>query len=128
MKKLIVLLVFWIGLVSSAWAFDMNAQLSTPPSYQFQSTSTCLSVVGNSTFTTTTVYAPGCSSPSGASRPRRSLWDEEDEEGNPSGEGVGNVDTPVGEPMVLLLLALGYLLVKVESGKRKVERSSKVES
>ena len=120
MKKfmMILLLVLWGCTVSSLKAFETNAQWATPPAYQFQSTSTCSSVVGNSTFITTTVYAPGCSSPSRVSRPRRSLWDDDDEEGNPSGQGVGNVDTPIGEPLILLLFALLYMLI----GKRGWQR------
>lgn len=115
MKKMILLLVFWGCALSSAWALDMNTQKnSTFPAYQFQSTSTCSSVVGNSSFASTTVYAPCSSAPS--SKPRRSEgnynpWDDSgDDEGNPSGQGVGEVDTPIGEPFVLLLMAGAYFL------------------
>lgn len=117
MKKMLLLLVFWGCTLSSAWALDMNTQQnSTFPSYQFQSTSTCSSAVGNSTFVSTTVYAPCSSAPS--SKPRRlrseyNPWDEDGDgnvdSGDPTGYGIGNVNTPVGEPLVLLLLAMIYL-------------------
>ncbi len=114
MKKMLLLLVFWGCTVSSAWAFERTVQLSTAPAYQFQSTSAYPSMTGGSTFASTTVYAPCSSAPS--SKPRRSEgnynpWDDSgDDEGNPSGQGVGEVDTPIGEPLVLLLMAVAYLL------------------
>lgn len=129
MKKIIVLFVLWIFTLSTAWATQFTTQPATLPAYQFQSTSICHSTVGNSSFTTTTVYAPYSATPNCG--PRRTKlddsgsWDEGDSWDDPNEDdyptGVKPNPDPVGEPMILLLLALGYLMVKVERGKLKVE-------
>ena len=84
---------------------DNNVGRATPPSYEFRSTTTFTSAVGNSTFSSSslnepfTVYGPETNS-------RKSGWDDD-----PDDNGIGIVDnpTPVGEPLVLLLLALLYI-------------------
>ena len=98
---------------------------TAPNAMPFHSTSAYPSVIGESNifFTEETTTPVGSPTPHNAPSRVRMDWTT-----TPDGPEVGQVDTPIGEPMVLLLLALGYLLVKVESGKRKVERSSKVES
>lgn len=108
MKKMLLLLVFWGCTVSSAWAFERTVQLSTAPAYQFQSTSAYPSMTGGSTFASTANYTPYSAAPS--SGPRRSETYNPFDEGEPTGQGVGEVDTPVGEPLVLLLMAVAYLL------------------
>jgi hypothetical protein len=71
------------------------------PTYQFRSTSAYTPTMN------TTVYTPGSSTPFGApTRPRRSDIDEEEDD--PSGDPTGYIDTPIGEPLVLLLMALLY--------------------
>ena len=100
---------------------------TAPNAMPFRSTSAYPSVVGESNifFTEETTTPVGSPSPYyGPSRMRMDTWTDKPEDGTE----VGMLDTPIGEPWVLLLLALGYLLVKVERGKWKVERSSKVES
>ena len=117
MKKIIVLLILWTLTVSSA----MATQRVTPPSYQFQSTSAYSSVVGQSAFTTSAVSAPYSAAPNITVLRRAEEWTpgswdgegEGDEWGDPSGElptGVLPNPAPVGEPMVLLLMALLYAL------------------
>jgi len=128
MKKLILLLfVFWGCWLSSPMAFAMNDQANIPPSYQFQSTSTCPSAVGQSAFAPSAVFAPGCSTPAGPRSPRRSgsynPWDEdgngEIDTGDPTGEAIGQINTPVGSPMVLLLMAVAYLCVRYTMRHRR---------
>ena len=127
-KLMILLFVFWGCLLSSAWAFEQSVQWATRPSYQFQSTSSCMSVVGSSSFAAPTIYAPCCNAPT--SKPRRSEtynpWDEDGdgytdpwgEDNDPSGQAIGQVDTPIGSPWILLVLAAGYLIIR-----RKKERA-----
>ena len=87
------------------------------PTYQFRSTSAYSSSFSGS------AYAPQVTTPyathaAGSSKPRRSNpWDEDgyDEEGDPNGQEVGMMDTPIGEPFILLLMALFYLVYKVIS-------------
>ena len=117
MKKIIVLFVLWIFTLSTAWATQFTTQPATLPAYQFQSTSNCHSTVGNSSFTTTTVYAPYSATPNCG--PRRTKlddsgswdegdsWDDPDEDNYPTGVLP---DIPIGEPLVLLLMAGAYFL------------------
>ena len=119
-KKLIVLLfVFWGCLLSSPVAFAQSGQISTPPAYQFQSTSTCPSAVGQSSFATSRVYEPGCSAPMSPPR-RKDAWNPwgEEGEGDPTDEGIGLVNTPIGSPLVLLMMAMIYLFVRFTLRKR----------
>lgn len=89
------------------------------PTYQFRSTSAYSSSFSGS------AYAPQVTTPyatrAAGSKPRRSNpWseDEYDDEGNPQGQEVGLMDTPVGEPFILLIMALFYFLYK---RKQKME-------
>ena len=120
-KNLIILfLVFGGCTLSSVWAYPFTEQPVVSPSYQFQSTSTCISTVGSSSFTTTTVYEPGCYAPSHAIRKTTNPWDEN---GDPTGPPVGQVDTPIDTPQVLLIFALLYCLyLSARKLKVKIER------
>lgn len=90
----------------SAWRTTVTLSTDIQPAYQFRSTSAYTPT------TNTTVYTPGSSVPSsGPIRMRRGMDDEEDD---PDGEEVGMLNTPVGEPMILLLFALLYMI----TGKR----------
>ena len=111
LRKLFILFIISLGyLAASASSYPYTNQPVTQPTYQFHSTSTCSSTLGNSSFATTTVYEPGCTSPM-MNKVRRDYnpWGEE---GDPSGLGVGNVDTPVGEPLIMLVFALLYVCYK----------------
>ncbi len=136
--------VVWTGV--SAYAFPQSKQPSawttTPqtskdvrPSYQFRSTSTYTSVVGDKNIFFTSkqedntpaiignipypsmAYTTSGSRPlySGPNYARRS-WDEE-------GEEIGLINTPVGEPWVLLLMALVFLIAK--NGKFRCKNAQK---
>lgn len=119
---LVAWLLLWGGLLVPARAYT-EASLPqtwqrTPvmsedvrPAYEFRSTSSYMATGGR-----------GSAAPAGAtysSKPRRANpWDDS---GDPNGEGVGNVFTPVGEPLVLLVLAIIYGLIM---GWRRSHRRS----
>ena len=103
----------------AAWRTTPTLSTDMQPAYQFRSTSAYNPTVN------VTVYTPGCSSPApaGPKRAKKSIWDDDEEEGNPSGQGVGNVDTPVGEPLILLLFALLYMLIGKRGWRRLRSRT-----
>ena len=122
-KNLIILLLVFGGCtLSSVWAYPFTEQPIVSPSYQFQSTSTCISTVGSSSFTTSTVYEPGCYAPTHTMRKTTNPWDEDgDENGDPIGLQIGQVDTPIDTPQVLLIFALLYCLYLSARRKVKIE-------
>ena len=71
------------------------------PEYRFRSTSTYAPIVGTTSYlsTSTTVYTPGASEPY---RAKKDSWSE----GQPTGDEIGFIPTPVGEPFILLLFGL----------------------
>lgn len=83
----------------SAWQTTPVMSEDVRPNYQFQSTSAYATASGRSTMTPV-------SSPAYASRPRRTNWDD------PEDEDALGVLAPVGEPLVLLVLAMLYLFKK----------------
>ena len=93
----------------SAWRTTPTMSNDIRPSYQFRSTSTYKPIVGQTSYTSytsTATYAPG------ASRPRRSAWDEE-------GEGIGNIYTPVGDvPFILMALMAGLYVIWKKKRKK----------
>jgi hypothetical protein len=96
----------------AAWRTTPTLSADIYPSYQFRSTSTYAPVVGTTSYlsTSTTVYTPGASEPYRAKKE----W----EEGDPEGQEVGFIDTPVGEPFILLLFA--FLMSIVIYTKKRV--------
>lgn len=95
----------------ASWRTTATLSSDMTPGYQFRSTSTYAPVVGSTSYTSTPVYAPCSSSPS--SQPRRTEeYNPWDDSGDPTGQQIGQVDTPVGEPFVLLLLAGLFVLYK----------------
>lgn len=87
--------------------------MATPPSYQFRSTSSCTSVVGASAIYQPEV-TPAFSAPS---RPRRSGWGDPESENE---QELGQVDTPIGEPIVLLLMALLYAVGRYFAKRKQI--------
>ena len=92
----------------SAWRTTPTLSTDLKPAFEFRSTSAYTPTMN------TTVYSPGCSSPSYApGRMRKDIWDDD-----PDDEGaIATVDTPVGEPLILLVFALLYLLGKWKGRK-----------
>lgn len=90
----------------AAWRTTPTLSTDMQPAYQFRSTSAYNPTVNVS------VYTPGSSSPAPARGPRRSESYDPFAEPTDDSEGVGNVDTPVGEPLILLVFAFLYLIGK----------------
>ena len=88
----------------AAWRTTPTLSADIYPSYQFRSTSTYAPVVGTTSYlaTSTTVYKPGTSGPN---RAKKDVWDD------PEDDAIATVDTPIGEPFILLLFGLLMSLV-----------------
>lgn len=125
---LVAWLLLWGGLLVPARAYQEatlpQAWQRTPvmsedvrPAYEFRSTSSYMATGGRGS-------AAPISAPY-SSRPRRNNYDpwsdSGDENGDPNGREIGTIDTPVGEPLVLLLLAMIYGLIM---GWRRSHRRS----
>lgn len=92
----------------AAWRTTPTLSNDIRPAYQFQSTSTLAPIVGTTSYTSTAIYTPGSSKPA---RARKDEWDWDNPD--PEEPGVGEVPAvPVGEPLVLLALALLYLCLR----------------
>lgn len=89
----------------AAWRTTPTLSADIYPSYQFRSTSTYAPVVGTTSYlsTSTTVYKPGTSGPN---RAKKDVWDD------PEDDAIATVDTPIGEPIILILFALAFILYK----------------
>lgn len=94
---------------------------TAPNVMPFRSTSSCPSVVGNSNI----FYSDGATTPFGSPTPYytpfRSRKGVDDEEG----DEVGVVDTPVGEPLILLLFACAYIAYLAYRRYRRYRRLSR---
>lgn len=90
----------------SSWRTTPTMSSDVQPNYQFRSTSTYQPVVGQTPYISRSTYTPG------ASRPRRSAWEEE-------GEGIGNVYTPIGDaPLILMDLMAGIYVIWKKKRKK----------
>jgi hypothetical protein len=89
----------------AAWRTTPVMSEDVRPNYEFRSTSSYAPVVGTTSYlsTSTTVYTPGTSGPNRAKKD----WDDE-----PDDDAIGNLNTPVGDPMILILFALAFILYK----------------
>ena len=88
----------------AAWGTTPTLSMDREMAYQFRSTS------AYTLTTNTTVYAPGTSSPYGNTVKRARKGGIDDEE-DPGGDGteIGQIPTPIGSPLVLLLMAVLYI-------------------
>lgn len=88
----------------AAWRTTPTLSADVTPEYRFRSTSTYAPIVGTTSYlsTSTTVYTPGASEPY---RAKKDSWSEEPT-GEPTEEEIGFINTPVGEPFILLLFGL----------------------
>ena len=99
----------------SAWRSTPALSTDVQPNYQFRSTSSLTPIVGQTSYTAGPSdlkigqYRPGSI--------RRGIDDEEPED--PTDPEIGVVDTPVGEPMVLLMLALLFMGYKIAKFRYK---------
>ena len=89
----------------AAWRTTPTLSADITPAYQFRSTSSYAPVVGTTSYlaTSTTVYKPGTSGPN---RAKKDVWDD------PEDDAIATVDTPIGEPIILILFALAFILYK----------------
>ena len=89
----------------AAWGTRPTLSTDREMAYQFRSTS------AYTLTTNTSVYAPGTSSPYGntVKRARKGGIDDEEDPEDPGGDPQGYIDTPIGSPLVLLLMAVLYL-------------------
>ena len=99
--------------------------LAVTPGYQFQSTSSMASAIGQPTFIPTSgtaVYNPA----SGLRTTSETSWtpggwdegnDWDDPDDNPT--GVIPNPTPLGSPLILLILAAGYMLIRRLKSRQK---------
>ena len=87
----------------AAWRTTPTLSADVTPAYQFRSTSSYAPVVGTTSYlaTSTTVYKPGTSGPN---RAKKDVWDD------PEDDAIATVDTPIGEPIILILFALAFIL------------------
>lgn len=89
----------------AAWRTTPTLSDDVCPTYRFQSTSSLTPVVGTTSYTSTAVYTPGTQ----PYRARKGSWDDPDEDE----PGIGEVTAvPLGEPLILLLLATLFILFK----------------
>lgn len=89
----------------AAWRTTPVMSEDVHPNYEFHSTSSYAPVVGTTSYlaTSTTVYKPGTSGPN---RAKKDVWDD------PEDDAIATVDTPIGEPIILILFALAFILYK----------------
>ena len=96
----------------SAWRTAPTLSEDIRPAYQFQSTSTFAPT------THVTVYTPGSGTPYGA--PYRQRKGDIDDEEDPEGSEVGQIPTPIGSPLILLLMVVLYLFYKKSKKIREI--------
>ena len=126
-KGLIVLLAIVTGGVISPASASAQAtapaswsttpSMSTMPSYQFRSTSVYQPIVGQTPYTSTSSYAPF---PSSAPNRARQSWNDPDD------NELGTVDDPlpIGEPIVLFLMAFLYFIwKKMSKNSKKMQKN-----
>lgn len=90
------------------------------PSYQFHSTSS--TPMMGSTRYSSTIYTPGATSPYGPRKVKyNDPWNEDyDPEGNPQGEEIGQVNTPIGDITPWMVMAgICALIIYCRERKRK---------
>ena len=98
----------------SAWRTTPTLSEDIRPAYQFQSTSTFAPT------THVTVYTPGSGTPYGAPYRQRKGIDDEEEDPGGDGTEIGQIPTPIGSPLILLLMAVLYLFYKKSKKIREI--------
>ena len=92
---------------------------TAPNTLPFRSTSAYQSVVGESNIFSSEEATTPVGSPTPCCTPFRARkeWGTQ-----PDGEELGQVDTPVGEPFVMLLMAVAYFLFATLRKRQKAQR------
>lgn len=91
----------------AAWSNTPTMSDDVRPSYNFQSTSSYAPIVGNASYLST-----GSGPVSSPQRAKSWDWKPWDSEGDPQTDPSGQLaQTPVGEPLILLLMAAIYALI-----------------
>ena len=95
----------------AAWRTTPVMSEDVRPNYEFRSTSSYAPVVGTTSYlsTSTVVYTPGTSGPN---RAEKDVWD-----GEPDDDAIATVNTPIGEPFILLLFGV-LMMVCIYTKKR----------
>lgn len=94
---------------NSPFRYTLVQGKTAPNVMPFRSTSSCPSVVGNSNI----FYSEGATTPVGSPTPyytpfRSRKGGVDDEEDDPQGDPQGYIDTPIGEPLILILFAFAF--------------------
>lgn len=124
----VMLMVVLMSAVLSAHAYQPAAApaawrttptMSECPTYQFRSTSSYTPIVGQRSYTATEVYTPG-GGPHKAKKDEEWGYNPEEDE-----EPIGEWNTPVGEPLIMLVMAVALLIGKVMGDRLRVTGKSK---
>lgn len=102
----------------SAWRTKPVLSSDIQTEYQFRSTSTCPLIVGCTSYTGTYTGAyTATNNPTASSSPRVRKTGHWDEDGNYVEDElpIGVLDTPIGEPWILILLVGIYLFVSIRN-------------
>lgn len=91
----------------SAWQTTVTLSNDIYPSYEFYSTSSITPIVGSTSYHSGPCYAPGAGH--GGIRRDTWGWDDPNEDDQPIGQ---KPVVPVGEPLILLLFALLFIVYK----------------
>lgn len=99
----------------SAWRTKPVLSSDIQTEYQFRSTSTCPLIVGSTSYTGT-YTATNNPTASSSPRVRKGYWvDGEWIESPEDEQPIGVLDTPIGEPWILILLVGIYLFVSIRN-------------
>lgn len=98
----------------AAWSSKPMMSEDVNTDYQFRSTSTCTPIVGSTPY-----ISDGGITTAGAPQrgPRRGPWDDDDWNGSDADPIGVYANTPVGDPLVLLVLALLYIVFRRRTAK-----------
>lgn len=103
------------AMLPSAWRTKPVLSSDMKQEYQFRSTSTYPLIVGTTSYTGT-YTATNNPTASSSPRVRKGYWDDDGNywENDPEDDTpVGVLDTPIGEPWILILLVGIYLFVSI---------------
>ncbi len=103
----------------SAWQTNPTMSNDIRPRYEFHSSSAFTPVVGTTSYTAE-LTAPGAYAPQN-NMLRKGPWDR------PTDPPIGQLDTPVGEPLILLVLAMLYLAWRIIKPSRFLKRDKLTE-